>query len=297
MPGLKGKLLHNEPLAPLTSWRIGGAAQKIYWPADLLDLQNFLQTLPLEEEIFWLGLGSNVLIRDGGFKGTVICTHKSLTTVNILEKNPHYIRFAMEAGVTCAKIAKIAAKEGYIGGEFFAGIPGTLGGALAMNAGAWGSETWDFVESVEMIDKHGNITQHKREDFTIAYRLVKFPKDHWFVSAVLKFNKGDVLSAQAKIKELLNKRSLSQPIGELSCGSVFKNPQNAYAAQLIEQLNLKGTRIGGAVVSHKHANFIINEGEALASHIEELIQFLQDAVLRAYNMELMLEVKIIGDLL
>jgi UDP-N-acetylmuramate dehydrogenase len=292
---IKGKVLHQEPLAPYTSWHIGGRAKTMFWPTDIKDLQHFLFNLPAEERIFWLGLGSNVLIRDNGFDGTVIATHQALTHMLEREKNADHLYLEVEAGVTCAKIAKLSAKLGFVGGEFFAGIPGTIGGALAMNAGAWGSETWDLVESVQLIDRHGKISHCMRDEFKVSYRHVDLPANNWFISAVLKFKHGDTKQAQAKIKDLLQQRNLSQPIGELSCGSVFKNPAENHAAQLIDHLNLKGTRIGGAQVSTKHANFIINQDNAQAHHVEELILLLQQAVKNAYDVDLITEVRIIGD--
>src|SRR3990167_10260987 len=152
---LRGKLYFNHSLARYTSWRVGGRAECFYRPADLLDLQHFLAQLPDHEPITWLGLGSNVLIRDGGIAGTVILTLHGLNQIGLVE--PHIIR--AEAGVTCAKLAKFCVKAGFENGAFFAGIPGTVGGALAMNAGAFGGETWQQVQQVETINRQGKITQ------------------------------------------------------------------------------------------------------------------------------------------
>lgn len=290
-------LLFNEPLSQYTSWRIGGPAKQYFRPRDSVDLQQFLQHLPETEPLFWLGLGSNVLIRDGGFDGTVIHTLKMLSQIEIVDQGQNLqtgLLMRVDAGVPCAKIAKLAAKHAVVGAEFFAGIPGTLGGALAMNAGAFGGETWQHVVAVEVINRHGEIKTRSRQEYQIGYRSVLGPPDEWFLSAQLKFMPGDQYQAQQRIKELLQRRSATQPIGLPSCGSVFRNPEGKYAAELIEASKLKGRRIGDAEVSSKHANFIINLGRALAKDVELLIQEVQQKVYYDHAIQLYPEVKFIG---
>ena len=283
---------NNEPLDKHTSWRVGGIAKQYFRPENLEDLSNFLKTLPITEKILFLGLGSNLLIRDGGFDGTVIHLFKTLNEISVDDD-----LIKIESGVTCAKIAKFCSKNKLQGGEFFAGIPGTMGGALAMNAGAFGSETWNYVEKVDLINKNGEIITRTKEEFEIGYRSVanKSHAKEWFIAGYLKFipeAKND--ETNSKIKSLLKTRNLSQPIGELSCGSVFRNPEANYAAKLIEASKLKGKRIGNAMVSTKHANFIINLGNALAKDIEDLISLVRETVLQDHGIELKLEVKIVG---
>lgn len=270
-----GELCHEEPLASYTSWHVGGIAKRLYKPADLADLARFLPTLAENEDIFWLGLGSNVLISDLGIDGTVIVTQGRLKQLAVLPSG--LVR--AEAGVTCAKLAKFCARQQLGEAAFFAGIPGTVGGALAMNAGAYGGETWRYVQSVETIDRFGVIRHRSAQEFEVAYRHVTRPAQEWFVAGLFAFPPEIGESeAQDKIRTLLHQRSDTQPIGEFSCGSVFRNPPNAYVGQLIESCGLKGKRIGGAWVSTKHANFIINGGEATAADIAQLIQFIQTVV-------------------
>ncbi len=290
MPELRGELRFNEPMARHVSWRAGGEARLYFVPADLADLGLLLASLPHDEEILWLGLGSNTLVRDTGFDGTVIALQGILNKLERLDADRVYAG----AGVTGAKLARFCAKEGLVGAEFFAGIPGLVGGALAMNAGAFGGETWRHVISVETIDRSG--VQHRRlaEEYHVGYRRVTGPADEWFTAAVFKFEQGDGARASATVKQLLARRAETQPMGAASCGSVFTNPPNDYAARLIEASGLKGYRIGGAVVSDKHANFILNDDHATASDIELLIKHVQKTVLERQGVMLQTEVRIVG---
>lgn len=289
---LRGILKQQEALARYTSWRVGGKAKQTYRPADLEDLINFLATLPDNENLVWLGLGSNVLIRDGGILGTVIITQGKL---NKIEKLANSKQIRVEAGVTCAKMAKFCVKLGFVEGAFFAGVPGTMGGALAMNAGAFGGETWRHVVKVETINIKGEIITRTPKEFEINYREVKRPQQEWFVAGHFEFSDGEIEKASEAIRELLHKRNDSQPIGEFSCGSVFRNPPGDYAARLIETAGLKGLRQGNAWVSEKHANFIINGGEATAADIEKLILKVQERVEEVHGVRLIPEVHIIGE--
>jgi UDP-N-acetylmuramate dehydrogenase len=288
---MRGVLRKNESLARYTSWRVGGKARQTYRPADLADLVEFLSTISTDENLVWIGLGSNVLIRDGGINGTVILTQGRLNKLE--QSNEKIIR--AEAGVTCAKMAKYCVKMGFPAGAFFAGVPGTIGGALAMNAGAFGGETWPYVIAVETVDRRGEIKRRLPQDFKIGYREVVRPKDEWFLAGHFVFPPGDMVQAAQDIRELLRKRTNSQPIGEFSCGSVFRNPPGDFAARLIEASGLKGLRQGNAWVSEKHANFIINGGKATATDIENLINLVQQQVEEKQGVHLTPEVHILGD--
>jgi D-alanine-D-alanine ligase len=282
---------YNESLANYTSWRVGGIADKFYQPADKADLIRFVQNLPEHEPLFWMGLGSNLLIRDGGIRGTVINTKNRLKICERIDDETIYV----EAGVPCALVAKFCAEQGLIGAEFLAGIPGTMGGALKMNAGAFGGETWKIVQTVEMLNRRGNVFTKSANEFEISYRHVNLKNDEWFLATTLKLQKGDTSESQQNIKALLAKRANSQPTNQPSCGSVFKNPENDYAARLIEATGLKGFKIGGAQVSEKHANFIINAGSATADDIEKMIIYVQTQVSQKYGILLQTEVCIVGE--
>ncbi|HEY9050300.1 MAG TPA: UDP-N-acetylmuramate dehydrogenase [Gammaproteobacteria bacterium] len=287
----RGEMKYDEPMAKHTTWRVGGKADRFYTPADVDDLAEMLASLPANESVFWLGLGSNLLVRDGGIRGTVIAMKGSLSDIDMLDTN----RIKAGAGVSCAKLARYCNKHDLVGGEFFAGIPGLLGGALAMNAGAFGGETWRYVESVSTIDRNGEIHQRKPDDYEIGYRTVNGPSGEWFVEAVLQFDHGDGKQAAMNVRKLLDKRAETQPIGLPSCGSVFRNPEGDFAARLIEASGLKGVRIGGAEVSVKHANFIINVDNATAHDIEELIYYVQHQVKQKQGIDLRTEVKMVGE--
>ncbi len=288
-PGLRGVMRRNERLARHTVWGIGGPAERLYEPADVDDLAQFLSTLPEDEPIFWLGLGSNLLVRDGGIAGTVIYTGGLGNVEPVGERG-----IRAEAGVACPKVAKRCAKLGLAGAEFFAGIPGTLGGALAMNAGAFGGETWSVVESVESVDRRGSIRHRSADEYRVGYRSVEGPKGEWFVAARLKLVRDAPEAVNQRVKELLKRRSDSQPMGYRSCGSVFRNPEGNFAARLIESSGLKGTRIGDAAVSEKHANFILNLGQATAADVESLIQQIVERVRKDHGVTLQREVHIVG---
>ncbi len=287
----KGEMLYQEPLSRYTTWRVGGPARRMYRPVDSDDLVRFMRSLPDDEPLLWLGLGSNLLVRDGGFDGTVILTRGCLEQIERVDD----CRVRAEAGVSSAKLARVTAHGGLCGVEFLAGIPGTFGGALAMNAGAFGSEIWEWVEQVETIDRRGEIQRRVPEEFEVGYRQVKAPEGEWFIAATVRLNPGDGDAALDAIQELLDKRASTQPIGLPSCGSVFRNPEGDYAARLIEETGLKGRCIGKACVSDKHANFIINTGEARAADIEELIWMVRDRVKEATGVSLVTEVRIVGE--
>jgi len=250
-----------------------------------------LHTLPAKEPVHFIGLGSNLLVRDGGVRGTVIVMHQALSELRMEGE-----RVYADAGVTCGKLARFSANQAKKGAEFMAGIPGTVGGALAMNAGCYGSETWDIVDQVKTIDLAGEIHVRDKTEYVATYRHVQFPKvDEWFLGAWFELQAGDAKESTQKIKQLLATRLASQPLNMPSAGSTFRNPEGNYAAKLIEECGLKGYIIGGAQVSEKHANFIVNVGNATALDIELLIKHIKEVVLAQRGVVLQQEVRVIGE--
>ena len=292
---LRGKLRHNVSMSKHTSWCVGGLAERMYQPADLADLQMFLRRLPVEEPLYVVGLGSNLLVRDGGVRGTVLLLHGALKELRIENDHSVYV----EAGVPGAKLARFSATHNLSGAAFFAGIPGTVGGMLAMNAGCYGSETWQKVRRVLVVNRSGELNQRNAAEYEASYRRVALRKvevnEEWFVAAWLNFDAGEGEIARQEIKALLNKRIASQPMNLPNAGSVFRNPAGDYAARLIEQCGWKGQQLGGAQVSTKHANFIVNVADASAADIEDLIDNVAATVREQTGVVLQREVRIIGD--
>ena len=288
---IRGAMKLNEPMMKHTSWRTGGHAERYFKPADIDDLCCFLGQLAEDEPLLWLGLGSNLLVRDGGLKGTVIALSGALNELRVYDG----VNMHVGAGVACAKVARMSVKSGLTGGEFLAGIPGTMGGALAMNAGAFGGETWNIVHSVETVNRRGQRNKRTATDFETGYRSVDLPEDEWFISAELLLKTDEDGKGVERIQAFLSQRAESQPTGKASCGSVFRNPDNDYAARLIEASGLKGKSVGNACVSEQHANFIINSGSASAADIESLILFIQEKVKLDHGVELVPEVRIVGE--
>lgn len=286
------EILFDIPLRDLNSWRVGGVADQFYFCTDKEKLSYNLQKRNFKLPIMFIGLGSNTLFRDGGFRGTIIAMHKGLNHIKLEDQ-----LFYAESGVSCSKLAKYIARLGYANSAFLAGIPGTLGGALAMNAGCYGSETWDFVDKVLTIDQNGIEHLRKKEEFDIAYRHVENKKNpqEFFIAAWLEFQQGNKEKAELDIKKLLEKRKLTQPLNWPTAGSTFRNPDGHFAAKLIEESGLKGYQIGGAQVSEKHANFIINKGNASASDIENLITYIKAEVFKQTKIKLETEIRIIGE--
>jgi UDP-N-acetylmuramate dehydrogenase len=288
---LQGTLLLNESLARYNSWRVGGKADRVYIPAGLQDLQTFLQGLDGNEPVNFIGLGSNLLVRDGGVRGTVIVMHNALNTLQ-MQGDLIYA----DAGVTGAKVAKFSAKQSKHGAEFLAGIPGTVGGALAMNAGCHGGETWDIVNKVLTIDMQGKLHERSQDEFVATYRHVEMPaKNEWFIGAWFELANGSATEAELTIKNLLAKRLATQPLNLPNAGSTFRNPEGDYAARLIEACGLKGHQIGGAQVSEKHANFIVTLPGATAEDIDRTITLMRDTVKEKFGIELQQEVRVIGE--
>jgi UDP-N-acetylmuramate dehydrogenase len=287
MNKLRGQMFEQALLSNYTSLHVGGPCKQLFIPADLEDLKNFLQVnhTPLR----WLGLGSNTLIRDGGLDATVIVT-KGLK--NITQLSHDLVR--AEAGVPCPVFARFCARHHLEDAEFFIGIPGTIGGALTMNAGCLGGETWKLISQVETIDSQGVIRIRSPKDFEIQYRQVKGPVNEYFIAGHFHLRPGTQENASAKIRTALQHRINTQPLEAPSCGSVFRNPPNQHAAKLIESCGLKGTRIGDASISTKHANFILNHGHATAADIEALMQRIQTTVWQQHQVQLIPEVHILG---
>lgn len=286
---VQGEIRFNEPMSRHTSWRAGGPAEMFFVPASVEDLSAFLAELDVETPLFWHGVGTNLLVRDGGIPGVVVSASKILRD---LERADRYLVRA-GAGVPCTTLARQCIRWELGPSEFFAGIPGTVGGALAMNAGAHGGETWERVESVKTIDRRGEVHERAPGEYSTGYRSVKGPANEWFLGATFRFEQ-DVIPSIETLKAMLDRRKTTQPLGLPSCGSVFRNPEGDHSARLIEAAGLKGYRIGGAEVSEKHANFIINRENASATDIEELIEHVRETVLEQHGISLKHEVRIVG---
>ncbi|HYC35085.1 MAG TPA: UDP-N-acetylmuramate dehydrogenase [Usitatibacter sp.] len=295
-PANVGLLRHDEPMAKHVSWRAGGRAKRFYQPAGLPDLCMFLRSLDGREPVLFVGLGSNLLVRDGGFEGTVIFTHHALVGIRQISADMRPT-FQAAAGVPAPHLARYAAKHGAGGAEWMAGVPGTIGGALAMNAGCYGGEAWEHVIAVETVDRSGNLRLRQPADYDVGYRHVELKGggEEWFVSGVFVFERGDEAASMKRMRELLSKRVASQPLNQANAGSVFRNPPDDHAARLIESCGLKGLTLGGAQVSKKHANFIVNIGGATAADIESLLNHVQGEVLKKTGVALVREVRIVGE--
>ena len=295
--GLRGELKANEPMALHSSWRAGGPARRLFSPADLEDLSAFLAQLPEEEPILFVGLGSNLLVREGGWPGTVVLTYSPRRAPRMDEGLVY-----AEAGVACPKVARFAADQNLGSAEWLTGIPGTVGGALAMNAGCYGGETWDIVERVVTINRRGQLRRRGKDEFEFGYRHCELKADasgegdEWFASAHFRLPEGNREESREIMKALLSKRRHSQPLQLPNAGSVFRNPaEGKTAARLIQSCGLKKLERNGARVSDKHANFIVNPGGAAsAADIEWLILHVQQKVEEEKGVRLVPEVKIVG---
>ncbi len=276
-------LKFNEPMSKHCSLRSGGTTSEFFQPTDIHTLSDFLKNN--KKPVLMVGLGSNLLVRDRGFNGV------SIQTKNLKDLSISKDLIESGAGTSLAKLSRFALAQLKYGAEFLSAIPGSVGGALAMNAGAFGSEIWQYVVSVKTMNLSGELQNRHPQDYEISYRstLHRF-KDEFFVSATFDFN---LEEQNDHVGELLQKRNSTQPIGLPSCGSVFKNPKNHFAAELIEVSGLKGFCIGGACVSKKHANYIINQDNASAMDIENLIAHIQETIKKKHNIELETEIIIV----
>jgi len=300
---VRGVLTENEPMARHVTWRAGGHARHAFRPADRADLLTFFRThgaLLAEHPPLFVGLGSNLLVRDGGVEATVIFTHPGLQGLAIESADDATTTIVAEAGVASPKLARFAATHDLEGAEFLAGVPGTIGGALAMNAGCYGSDTWSHAFAAETLGLDGCETPRQRSDFEIGYRHVaatfgELGRDAWFVAGRFRFRRGDGERSRRRIKALLSRRVATQPLQLPNAGSVFRNPPHDHAARLIESCGLKGHAQGGAYVSEKHANFIVNPGGGgSAADIEQLIAHVREVVASRTGVLLEPEVRIVG---
>ncbi|MFO0523993.1 MAG: UDP-N-acetylmuramate dehydrogenase [bacterium] len=324
---LRGVLRSDVPMARHVSWRAGGSADRVYVPADLPDFAAFLRATPRGEPGLVVGLGRTLLVRDGGFRGPVVLLHAVLSSVSLVPSanaGAHVddapVDVCFEAGVACPKVARFAAMHGLEGAEFLAGIPGTMGGALAMNAGCYGAQTWERVMRATMVTRDGALVERMPDAFDLGYRHVALApaattakagtnattpatistppvlgEDEWFVGATMRLDAGDGARSRARIKAFLSRRIATQPLQQPNAGSVFRNPPGDHAARLIESCGLKGMAVGGAEVSARHANFIVNRGGATASDIEALIVAVRERVRADTGIELVPEVRIVGE--
>jgi UDP-N-acetylmuramate dehydrogenase len=269
-----------------------------------------MRTRQRDEPVLFVGLGSNLLVRDGGFDGAVVLTHRVLGGIREIgdkarlpdgdHPGPSTIlrpAFSAGAGVAAPHLARFVARHGGAGAEWMAGVPGTVGGALAMNAGCYGGETWNHVIAAETVDRNGNLRMRRPADYDIAYRHVALREENqeWFVSGVFVFERGEEAPAMERMRRLLSQRIASQPLNQPNAGSVFRNPEGDHAARLIESIGLKGYTRGAAQVSPRHANFIVNLGDATAADIEAVIDHVQSEVRAKAGVELIREVRIVGE--
>ena len=291
MNGLKravrGRLLYDEPMSRHTHWKVGGPARIFFTPADRADLVDFLRSLEPSLPVHFIGLGSNLLVRDQGLSGAVVCLGRAFRGLRKAGAGS----VEAGAGAPCTALARSCSSWGMGQAEFFAGIPGTVGGALAMNAGAFGGETWNHVQAVETIDRSGIEHCRGADQYRPGYRQLGGPPGECFLLARFRF---DSARQPGRIPALMAERRRRQPLNLPSCGSVFRNPPNGFAGQLIEQAGLKGSREGAAEVSPKHANFIVNHGGASAADIERLILKVQARVREHSGVSLVPEVRILG---
>lgn len=283
---LRGRLRRGEPMSRHTHWRVGGPARLFFVPADRADLSAFLRALDPALPVSFIGMGSNLLVRDAGIDGAVVSLGRAFREIRRTGSSVE-----AGAGLPCTALAKSCSSWQLGPADFFAGIPGTVGGALAMNAGAFGGETWDSVHSVETLDRGGLERCRRRDEYRPGYRQLEGPENECFLMARFNFQ---ATGGGGRIRSLMAERRRRQPLGLPSCGSVFRNPPGGFAGELIERAGLKGMREGAAEVSPKHANFIVNHGGATAADIERLILKVQARVRAACGVALEPEVRILG---
>lgn len=296
LPPVRGQMLRSENLAPFTWFRVGGPADALFLPADADDLASFLAAVPADVPILPIGVGSNLIVRDGGVPGVVIrLAGRAWAQIEPLEG----ARIRAGAGTLDSMLAKGAAKAGIAGLEFYVGVPGTIGGALTMNAGCYGKETKDVLVEATAIDRTGKRITLTNADFGFTYRHNALPEGLIFIDATFQGEPDDPAAITARMNEITERRENSQPIREKTGGSTFKNPVDANgeklsAWKLVDEAGMRGYRHGGAQVSEKHANFLINTGEATAADIEGLGEDVRAAVKAKHGIELQWEIKRVG---
>ncbi|MDP3488926.1 MAG: UDP-N-acetylmuramate dehydrogenase [Phenylobacterium sp.] len=290
LPTIRGKILRDEPLAPFTWFRVGGAADVLFLPADAEDLADFLRGLDPAVPVTVLGVGSNVIIRDGGIEGVVV----RLAGKAFGQVTTDGLRVTAGAAALDAMVARAAAKAGIAGLEFYAGIPGSIGGALTMNAGCYGAETKDVLVSAWGIDRTGARRDFALADFGYTYRHSEAPADIIWIQAVYEGQADEPAAITARINEITARRETTQPIREKTGGSTFKNPPGHSAWKLVEAAGWRGKPHGGAMFSPLHSNFMINTGEATAADLEGLGEAVRAEVAQKLGVSLDWEIKRIG---
>jgi UDP-N-acetylmuramate dehydrogenase len=296
---LRGEVKLNEPLAAHTSFRIGGPADALVYPVDRADLAALLHAIgAAKEQYIVVGGGTNLLVRDGGFRGVVI----SLQNFNGIRVTREYRSIGgvyavivAGAGAALAQLLNFSIDHGFTGMEFAAGIPGTVGGAICMNAGTARGEIGDVVDSVTMLSPEDGILLRSQDEMGFGYRTASVPAGHVVVEATFVLRQGDKSRSQARVREYMEYRMEQQPRGLPNAGSIFRNPLDDSAGKLIETAGLKGLTVGRARVSDKHANFIVNLGDATAADVLKLMDTIQERVLAVHNVRLEPEIKIIGE--
>ena len=291
MPKVRGRLEPNFPLADLTWFRTGGPAQILFTPADAEDLSRFLEALPSDIPVYPIGVGSNLLVRDGGVDGVVIRLGRGFGQLEAQEN----FRVLAGAAVPDVKVARFALDRGIAGLTFLRGIPGTIGGALRMNGGAYGGETKDVLVEAYGVDRGGRKIVLANREMQYAYRHCGAPEELIFTAALLQGKAGDAAEISAAMEEITNRRESTQPVRTRTGGSTFKNPPGHKAWQLIDKAGLRGFAIGPAKVSELHCNFLINEGGATAEQLEELGETIRRRVKESSGIELEWEIKRIGN--
>ncbi len=291
LPAVRGKLLFDEPLAPFTWFRVGGPADVLFLPADAEDLAQFVRGLPAEAPVTVLGVGSNVIVRDGGVPGVVIrLAGRAFGRIEVLEGG----RILAGVGALDAQVARAAAKAGIAGLEFYAGIPGSVGGALTMNAGCYGAETKDVLQAARGVDPAGELREWALADFGYTYRHSTMPPGMIFTEAVFQGRPDDPAAIEARMAEITARREQTQPIREKTGGSTFKNPPGQSSWKLVDEAGWRGKPHGGAMFSPLHANFLINTGEATAADLESLGEAVRADVRAKAGIELEWEIRRLG---
>lgn len=291
MPQLRGRISANQELAPYTWFRVGGPAQVFFSPADEDDLAYFLKNLPQEISVMAMGVGSNLIVRDGGVPGVVIrLGGKAFGSIELLDNN----RVRAGAAVPDQKFARELANAGIAGMEFYVGIPGTIGGALRMNAGAHGGETTDVLTGARAVTRSGEIVTLSHADMGFSYRHSAPPEDMIFTSAMFQGKPDTKENILARMDEITKKREASQPIREKTGGSTFANPKPLSAWKVIDEAGCRGLALGGAQVSEMHCNFLINRNDASAADIENLGEEVRRRVKEHSGVELRWEIKRVG---
>lgn len=293
---IKGEVRYAVPMAEYTSFRVGGPVDFLFFPADAADLKKILEWGRKEKiPYFILGKGTNLLVRDGGWRGMAISLIQGFSRIAEVSRGEREVILEVEAGVPLEGLINFCRINGLAGLEFAAGIPGSVGGAIYMNAGAFGGEIKQVLESVGLMDSQGNILRKERGELEFSYRSLRLAKGEIILDGLFKLGLGEPSLVRAKIEEIITKRKEKQPYEFPSAGSVFRNPQAGPAGGLIEKVGLKGYQIGEAQISEKHANFIINRGQARAKDILSLIELARCKVFREIGVLLELEIQVVGE--